>query len=102
MRITKSMLEQKLRTLNSILQRPATQWQSGAQNRMNVGHLTFDSNGYGMRLVEITSEGGSERAWSDCFQGNRQMFDYLVGVLNGITLRNELLVRQTTPGATFS
>jgi hypothetical protein len=99
MRITKQMIEAKMRTLNAVLKRPATQWDEGAKSgEMNIGHLTLDSNGYGMRLVEICSPGGAERAWSDCFDGNRQMFDYLVGVLNGITLRNELIIRESNGG----
>jgi len=91
-----------MRTLNSVLRRPASQWpddhKPGQVCNMNVGHLLLDSNGYGMRLVEIVSSGGAERSWSDSFQSKRQMFDYLVGVLNGITLRNELTVREATGG----
>ena len=102
MRITKELLDSKLRTLNSVLKRPMSQWPDdhvpGTVMGMNVGHLLLDSNGYGMRLVEIVSSGGAERAWSDSFQTKRQMFDYLVGVLNGITLRNELTVRQANGG----
>jgi hypothetical protein len=98
MRVTKKMLEQRLLTLNSILKRPTTQWQEGQGAKMNVGHLTFDSNGYGIRLVEIVSEGGAERAWSDALQGNRAMFDHLVAIMHGITLRNELTVREANGG----
>ena len=102
MRITKEMLAQKMRTLNAVLKRPALQWEPGAQSgEMNVGHLTLDHNSFGMRLVEIVSPGGAERAWGDVCSGNREMFNYLVGILNGITLRNELIIRESS-GAHFS
>ncbi len=66
---------------------------------MNVGHLMLDYGNGGIRLVEICSPGGAERAWSDSFVGNRQIFDYLIGILNGITLRNELICREANGGS---
>jgi hypothetical protein len=96
-RVTKQMILQKMRTLNAVLKRPELQWDPGAKgNEMNVGHLHLEDTGFGMRLVEICSPGGAERSWSDTLVGSRQTYDYLVGVLHGISLRNELLYRETT------
>ncbi len=56
MRITRKILEDKIRNLNATLKLPATQWKDDGST--NPGHLCLDSNMCGYQLEQIAPNGG--------------------------------------------
>ena len=84
-RITKDWLESRVSSLNMLLERPMARFDNN--NNMNVGHLTFDKNDTGYKLVEIISPTGGEFTWS-MRMSPKAMDQYIDGILRGISLRN--------------
>jgi hypothetical protein len=84
-RITSDWLDSRVSSLNMLLERPMSRFDSN--NGSNVGHLTFDKNDAGYMLVEIVSPAGGEGQWSTRM-APKAMDQFIDGIVRGISLRN--------------
>ena len=87
-RITKAWLERRVTMVNTLLERPVALYNAGAAAAdQNIGHLLFDKDGGGYKLVEIIGYGGVERSWSKRLSP-KDMDQFIDGIVKGIALRN--------------
>ena len=86
-RVTKEWLASRVKVLNELLGRPTTLWnKDAAAGDQNIGHLLFDKDIGGYKLVEIVGSGGLECSWSTRLS-QKDMDLYIDGLMNGVSLR---------------
>jgi len=87
-RITRDWLKSRVHTLNIMLERSPTIWNSGASaGEQNVGHLMLDKDSTGYRLVEIVSPTGGECSWTKRLTA-KEMNAAIDNIIVGIGLCN--------------
>ena len=92
-KVTKAWLMNRLSMINTLQGWPVALYNTNATAAdQNIGHLLFDKDSDGYRLVEIIGHSGVERSWSKRLSP-KDMDLYLDGIINGISLYNAQQIR---------